>query len=224
MDLHLSATEPTTLERRALTQVRRCGAEVGRPLWLSLSWLGHMIWFIFLVHFALWETFQLVPPSFTHTGRVQCPPCRKAKALAQDHRVRIMADAHTLLPSKLSELRFRALYVAVVCLFVDELVGQAALMRRVEEQNRILCEVSLVGKWSPMPGALHDRVTNISMAIANPSASPWHHVVPLLASCHFRCHVCNGFPRSPLILPMLGAHTTTGHRWASVLMSQICHP
>jgi hypothetical protein len=199
-------------------------------LQLSLSWLGHMIWFIFLVRFALRKTFQLVPPSFTHTGRVQCPPCRKAKALAQDRHVRITTNAHTLLPSKLSELHFYALYVAMVCLFADKLVGQAALMCRGEElpdgeeQNRILCEVSLVGKWSPMPGASHDRVTNISTAIANPSASPWCHVVPLPASRHFRCHVRNGCPHSLLILPTLGAHTTMGHRWASVLTSQICHP
>jgi Domain of unknown function (DUF2828) len=97
---------------------------------------------------------------------------RKAKALAQDRRVRIAADAYTLLLSKLSEPRFRALYVAVARLFADELVGQAALMRRVEalpdgeERNRILREVSLVGKWAPTPGASHDRVTNISTAIA----------------------------------------------------------
>jgi len=35
-----------------------------------------------------------------------------------------------------------------------------------EERNRISREVSLVGKWAPTHGASHDRVTNISTAIA----------------------------------------------------------
>jgi len=82
------------------------------------------------------------------------------------------ADAHALLLSRLSEPRFRALYIAVARLFANELVGQTALMRKAEslpgggERNRIAREVSLVGKWAPTPGALHDRVTNISTAIA----------------------------------------------------------
>jgi hypothetical protein len=97
---------------------------------------------------------------------------QKAKALARDRRVKFAADAHKLLLSKISEPRFRALYVAVARLFADELVGQAALMRRAEalpdgeERKRILREVSLVGKWAPTPGASHDRVTNISTAIS----------------------------------------------------------
>jgi Domain of unknown function (DUF2828) len=97
---------------------------------------------------------------------------QKAKTLARDRRAKFAADAHTLLLSKLSEPRFRALYIAVARLFSDKLVGQAALMRRAEalsdgeERKRILREVSLVGKWAPTPGASHDRVTNISTAIA----------------------------------------------------------
>jgi hypothetical protein len=97
---------------------------------------------------------------------------QKAKALARDLRVKFAAEAHTLLLSKLSDPRFRALYIAVARLFADELVGQTALMRRAEalsdgeERKRILREVSLVGKWAPTPGASHDRVTSISTAIA----------------------------------------------------------
>ncbi len=97
---------------------------------------------------------------------------QEAKALARDRRVKVAAEAHALLVSRLSEPRYRALYVTVARLFADELVGQAALMRRAEalpdgeERKRILREVSLVVKWAPTPGASHDRVTNISTALA----------------------------------------------------------
>ncbi|KAF8500781.1 hypothetical protein F5888DRAFT_1793214 [Russula emetica] len=99
---------------------------------------------------------------------------QKAKTMARDRRVKRAADAQASVLAALSRARFRALYIAVARLFAAELVGQAALMRRAEtlsddqqeEQNRILRDVSLVGKWAPTPGASHDRVTNISTAIA----------------------------------------------------------
>jgi hypothetical protein len=99
---------------------------------------------------------------------------QKAKTMARDRRVKHAGDAHASILAALPTARFRALYIAVARLFAAELVGQAALMRRAEtlsdgqeeEQNRILRDVSLVGKWAPTPGASHDRVTNISTAIA----------------------------------------------------------
>lgn len=99
---------------------------------------------------------------------------QKAKTMARYRRVKRAADAHASILAALSRARFRALYIAVARLFAAELVGQAAFMRRAEtlsdgeeeEKNRILRDVSLVGKWAPTPGASHDRVTNISTAIA----------------------------------------------------------
>jgi Domain of unknown function (DUF2828) len=97
---------------------------------------------------------------------------QKAKALARDLRTRNAPRALALLLAKLSEPQFRALYVAVARLFAGKLVEQAALMRKAEllpdiqERKRILDKVSLVGKWAPTPGASHDRVTNISTALA----------------------------------------------------------
>jgi hypothetical protein len=99
---------------------------------------------------------------------------QNAKTMARDRRVKRAADAHASILAALSRARFRALYIAVARLFAAELVGQTALMRRAEtlsdgqeeEQNRILRDVSLVGKWAPTPGDSHDRVTNISTAIA----------------------------------------------------------
>jgi hypothetical protein len=99
---------------------------------------------------------------------------QEAKTTARDRRVKRAADVHASILAALSKPRFRALYIAVARLFAAELVGQAALMRRAEtlsdgqeeERNRILRDVSLVGKWAPTPGSSHDRVTNISTAIA----------------------------------------------------------
>ncbi len=99
---------------------------------------------------------------------------QKAKTMARDRRVKRAADAHASILAALSRPRFRALYIAVARLFTAELVGQAALMRKAEalsdgkeeERSRILRDVSLVGKWAPTPGASHDKVTNISTAIA----------------------------------------------------------
>ena len=97
---------------------------------------------------------------------------QKARAIARERRNKNAEDTHQLLLSRLSERRFRALYVAVARLFSDKLVEQTSLMRRAEaitdseERDRILRNVSFVGKWAPTPTASHDKVTNISTAIA----------------------------------------------------------
>jgi len=56
----------------------------------------------------------------------------KAKAHARELRVKSAADTHALLLSRLSEPRFRALYIAVARLFANGLVGQTALMHKAE--------------------------------------------------------------------------------------------
>ncbi|KAL9935499.1 hypothetical protein V8E36_005847 [Tilletia maclaganii] len=76
----------------------------------------------------------------------------------------------------------RALYIAVARLFADRLLRDIELMERVkampaeeEEQGApqsaeakldALFQISLAGKWAPSPGGSHDRLTNISTAIA----------------------------------------------------------
>ncbi len=108
----------------------------------------------------------------TTSEQLEASLADQAKAIARERRVKSAADSHQLLLSKLSERRFLALYVAVARLFADELVEQVALMRKVEaltdgeERRRLLKTVTLVGKWAPTPSASHDRVTNISTAIA----------------------------------------------------------
>jgi Domain of unknown function (DUF2828) len=81
----------------------------------------------------------------------------KAQSHARELRVKSAADAHALLLSRLSDPRFRALYIAVARLFANELVGQTALMRKAEalpggeERNQISREVSLGNNNSSPP-------------------------------------------------------------------------
>lgn len=120
----------------------------------------------------LTATERLAGMTAEQVGELLVARNQKARAVARERRVKNAADSHQLLLSKLSERRFRALYVTVARLFSDELVEQASLMRRAEaltdgeERNRILRRVSFVGKWAPTPSASHDRVTNISTAVA----------------------------------------------------------
>ncbi|KAF3933685.1 hypothetical protein ABW19_dt0201068 [Dactylella cylindrospora] len=68
--------------------------------------------------------------------------------------------------------KFRALYVTVARLFADRLVEDMRLLRKYEsiddpkEKLDLRWEISLAGKWAPTPGRSHDRLTNISTAIA----------------------------------------------------------
>ena len=157
----------------------------------------------------------------------------KAKAQARDLRVKSAADAHALLLFRLREPRFRALYIAVARLFADELVGQAALMRKAEalpdgeERKRISREVSLVGKWAPTPGASHDRVTNISTAIAillhhggamSPLSRP---IVTSNAVSTEDAHVLRSFYQRWVLTPLRAAARVpeplmTARRWGDV--------
>ncbi|KAK6513156.1 hypothetical protein TWF506_009321 [Arthrobotrys conoides] len=90
-------------------------------------------------------------------------PCRKHR---QD-------DRYQALCKKLSEdQKFRALYIAVARLFVDQLVSDVSLQDMCENatdpkvRSELNWQISLAGKWAPSPGRSHDRITNISTAIA----------------------------------------------------------
>ncbi|TFK45139.1 hypothetical protein BDQ12DRAFT_718239 [Crucibulum laeve] len=75
------------------------------------------------------------------------------------------------LTARLSDPKFRALYIAVARLFVDRLSQDITLIDQLDalepDANRfpILTQISLAGKWAPTPGGSHDRVTNISTAV-----------------------------------------------------------
>ncbi|KAI0343536.1 hypothetical protein BDW22DRAFT_1181293 [Trametopsis cervina] len=82
------------------------------------------------------------------------------------------AHFHEQLVSRLSEPKFRALFIMVARLFADRLAEDIRLLDRIEElpsgdeRRDLVFQVSLAGKWAPSPGRSHDRVTNLSTAIA----------------------------------------------------------
>ncbi|KAI0260691.1 hypothetical protein BC834DRAFT_973285 [Gloeopeniophorella convolvens] len=123
------------------------------------------------------------PPTLTTAERASAPTeeefeallasrNRKIKVIARERRTKLAADTHALLLAKLYEPRYRALYIVVARHFADNLAEQTELVRQAEkipaggERKHIFQKVSLVGKWAPTPGASHDRVTNISTALA----------------------------------------------------------
>ncbi|KAF3225081.1 hypothetical protein TWF106_002961 [Orbilia oligospora] len=82
-------------------------------------------------------------------------------------------DRYQYLCKKLSEdPKFKALYIAVARLFVDQLASDASLQDKLESttdpnvRSELNWQISLAGKWAPTPGCSHDRITNISTAIS----------------------------------------------------------
>ncbi|KAJ8515185.1 hypothetical protein ONZ45_g7373 [Pleurotus djamor] len=91
-----------------------------------------------------------------------------AKAL----RAKKASQSAQRLGQKLRSANYRALFVAVARLFAQQLVKDIKLLGEADElpedADRVafLKGLSLAGKWAPTPGLFHDRVTNISTAIA----------------------------------------------------------
>ena len=95
-------------------------------------------------------------------AKVEAEARRKAKAVENQRR----------LEKKLSEPKFRALYVTVARLFAEQLIKDVQILTDVdslgpgEDRIAFLKRISLAGKWAPTPGGSHDRVTNIATAIS----------------------------------------------------------
>jgi hypothetical protein len=151
------------------------------------------------------------PSTFLHAPRMKFtyPPPRKGnktgtpdsrieqskfegqqrKIAAKEARANKLTHSHQILVSKLSQPKFRALYIAVARLFAQQLVKDIRTYQKIQglmatlkntklsprtlesmEAGRdpivLMKEISLAGKWAPTPGASHDRVTNIATAIA----------------------------------------------------------
>ncbi|CCM05803.1 uncharacterized protein FIBRA_08037 [Fibroporia radiculosa] len=92
----------------------------------------------------------------------------KAKA----KRVRMAEERHEILVKRLKDPKYRALFIAVARLFSAQLIADMNVMwesiHLTPEADRIALykKISLAGKWSPSPGASHDRHTNIATAVA----------------------------------------------------------
>lgn len=109
-----------------------------------------------------------------------------------------ISSLHENLCERLSDSKFRALYIAVTQLFANRLLQDIdVLYRRLpdtpegEERDALTRQISLAAKWAPTPGGAHDRRTNISTAIA----TLIHRSKPLpLQSPHIIADLEQGFP------------------------------
>ncbi|KAJ3872739.1 hypothetical protein F5051DRAFT_444905 [Lentinula edodes] len=96
----------------------------------------------------------------------------EAQARAKARRTSVGEERHGILKRRLEDPNYRALYVMVTRLFVEQLIKDMRVVRELQQlppnENRIplLKKLSLAAKWAPSSGASHDRVTNISTAIA----------------------------------------------------------
>ena len=97
---------------------------------------------------------------------------QERKVAAKQVRADKLTHCHQVLVSKLSQPKFRALYVAIARLFAQQLVKDIRTFQKIQSLESdgdpiaLMKEISLAGKWAPTPGASHDRVTNIATAIS----------------------------------------------------------
>lgn len=81
---------------------------------------------------------------------------------------------HNKLTNKLrNDHTFRVLYARIAQLFADALSRDIDILKEIvdpktsaERKLSMTFDLTLVGKWAPTPGGSHDRMTNISTAIA----------------------------------------------------------
>ncbi|KAF7798954.1 hypothetical protein EIP86_010183 [Pleurotus ostreatoroseus] len=91
---------------------------------------------------------------------------------SRELRVTANKSFHSTFVAKLSDKRFRALYIAVARLFADQLKVDLGVLQLLEqcsqgkEREALLRQLSLAGKWAPTPGHSHDRSTNLATTIA----------------------------------------------------------
>ncbi|KAJ7500326.1 hypothetical protein B0H11DRAFT_2155591 [Mycena galericulata] len=123
------------------------------------------------------------PTSFLHRRRTKTPRQLNAgpgvdatkldlKPVVKAMRASIGAANHAHLESKLSDAKYRALYIAVTRLFSARLLTDLRLLKsgetaaNAEARTALLRGVSLAPKWAPSLLGTHDRHTNIATAIS----------------------------------------------------------
>ena len=97
---------------------------------------------------------------------------QERKVAAKQVRADKLTHYNEVLVVKLSQPKFRALYIAIARLFAQQLVKDIRTLQKIQSLESggdpiaLMKEISLAGKWAPTPGASHDRVTNIATAIS----------------------------------------------------------
>ncbi|KIY70939.1 hypothetical protein CYLTODRAFT_487700 [Cylindrobasidium torrendii FP15055 ss-10] len=99
-------------------------------------------------------------------NRIQQAEAKRQKTVVAEERSK-------LIQLRLTDPKYRALYITVARLFADQLAKDLAVLSHASsltdtsERAGSLRQLSLVGKWAPSQGSSHDRWTNITTAIAN---------------------------------------------------------
>ncbi|KAH7910323.1 hypothetical protein BJ138DRAFT_1101950 [Hygrophoropsis aurantiaca] len=146
---------------------------------------------------------------------------------------------HARLLEKLTQPNFRALYVAVARLFANRLLDDDCILTKMDslpkssskERRSHLFTLSLAGKWAPSPHGSHDRVTNISTAIAllvhHAQVTGLHHRIPFtLTPSALDTHVLRSFYKRHILTPLRRALSVpeplmSAGRWSEILYSRV---
>lgn len=119
------------------------------------------------------STYLHAPRLQRHRGQKTKKPQEIEKVEARQKRVSLTHHFHATLERRLLDPIFRALYIAVARLFANRLAKDVMILDELDalpqDANRfpLLSQITLAGKWAPSPFASHDRVTNLSTAIAH---------------------------------------------------------
>ena len=129
---------------------------------------------------------------------------QERKVAAKQARTEKLTQYHEILVTKLSQPKFRALYIAIARLFANQLVKDIRILQEIQALNpdgdriALMKNISLAGKWAPTPGASHDRVTNIATAISqlihtSQVISPYPSALDISTSLHERSAILRSF-------------------------------
>lgn len=117
-------------------------------------------------------------PKMRRRRGLRLPPSRSDESiaaermLAKQKRTAAASESHSRLLEKLSQPKFRALYIAVARLFSERLSKDVAVLKKIEALPTgsspvpLYKQISLAAKWAPTPHGSHDRHTNLSTAIS----------------------------------------------------------
>ncbi|KAJ6514766.1 hypothetical protein DFH09DRAFT_1264765 [Mycena vulgaris] len=100
------------------------------------------------------------------------PTKAQLKPLVKARRVILAVTNHLRLERKLTDPKYRALYVAVARLFAERIMADFRLSidcntaENAEARAALLRQISLAPKWAPTLRGSHDRHTNIATAIS----------------------------------------------------------
>ncbi|KAG8896124.1 hypothetical protein FRB99_009061, partial [Tulasnella sp. 403] len=110
--------------------------------------------------------------AFAASKALEVNQCKKEKAAVARRRGR--EESFRRLSRKLkSDVKFRALYIAVARIFAEDLAADHRRVRALvehaataEERKKMEWELTLAPKWAPSLNLAHDKQTNIATAIA----------------------------------------------------------